>query len=456
MIPEQSSQRLFLAFPLLLSLGGYTYFTYYLERTEFALLMGVYSGLFLLFWHLLRLGKTSFSLLLLCGLLFRIIQVWGLPNLSQDFYRFIWDGELIRLGIDPYLQTPDMLYGHLRNTLPGASLLYDGMGSLSASHYSNYPPLNQFFFYLAAWLGGSTLIGKVAVLKVIIILSDLGIVWIGSRILTYLKKPKELILLYFLNPFVIIELTGNLHFEGVMMFFFLAGLYTLYRGWWLVAAALIAASVSVKLITLIFLPLLFMYRSELKLWPPSRSFFSAMGFIIAILLLFAASFLPFYSYNNLEHFGSSVNLWFSSFEFNASLYYLARQVGYWYKGYNTIGSIAPWIPVITLLTVAFLSFWKRNKTAGGVILSMLWAISIYLFISTTVHPWYLITPLLLSVFSGKIYVVAWSALVMLSYNTYSQEPYTESTLFLFIEYGIVFLVFLREMILDRKIKAFSG
>lgn len=441
-------------FLVALSTPLYHFFAYNLERTNFTALITIYGSLFILFLLLYKYGRDHFAQMVGAGLLFRLILLFATPNLSQDFYRFIWDGELMLMGTDPYLYTPDELFKEISGVMPHANILYEGMGSLSASHYSNYPPLNQVFFALSAFLGQQSLTAKVIALKLIMILGDLMTLWFGTRILKLLQKPQSLVLLYFINPFVILELTGNLHFEGVMMGFFTGGLWFLFRKQYVLAALFISASISLKLIPLIFLPLLYMYYTNGQWFPGTRKTLKALTFCSSILLLVALSFTPFTSFNNLEHFTASVNLWFSRFEFNASLYYLAREVGFWIKGYNVIGSIAPWIPVITLGTVLSLCFKKRNGEPEQLLTSMLWASTIYLFISTTVHPWYLVTPLILSVILNKKYMVVWTALVMLSYAAYVHPDYKENALFLWLEYGVTFIVFYIEMIRRKPIRAF--
>jgi len=107
------------------------------------------------------------------------------PNLSQDFYRFIWDGELVLSGINPYLQTPDAIMANGEILLSNAQELHNGMGSLSARHFSNYPPLNQLLFAFSAFLGGKSIMGSLIVMRSIIILADIGIYYFGKKLLHF-------------------------------------------------------------------------------------------------------------------------------------------------------------------------------------------------------------------------------------------------------------------------------
>ena len=103
------------------------------------------------------------------------------------------------------------------------------MGKLSARNYSNYPPLNQFMFGLAALLGGSSLLATVVVMRLQLILADIGIYYFGRKLLKNMNRSPYLIFWYFLNPLVIIECTGNLHYEALMLFFFVLAFFLLSR-----------------------------------------------------------------------------------------------------------------------------------------------------------------------------------------------------------------------------------
>ncbi|MEX0273898.1 MAG: mannosyltransferase, partial [Flavobacteriaceae bacterium] len=129
----------------------YMVFAYHLERTDFIKLLCLYGALFFFCAKLIQFEKWNFKFLLITGIVLRLVFLWAVPNLSQDYFRFIWDGELILEGINPYLQVPNEWISTPGFGVQHAEGLHQGMGSLSAKHYSNYPPLNQWLFAMCAF-----------------------------------------------------------------------------------------------------------------------------------------------------------------------------------------------------------------------------------------------------------------------------------------------------------------
>ena len=125
------------------SVALYSSFAYDLARTDFTKLILLYIALFVFAYQLVEKSGLNFKFLVGLGLLFRFIFLLATPNLSQDFYRFIWDGQMLLEGFNPYLYTPDQIMNQASTKIPLAQELYTGMGALSASHFTNYPPLNQ-------------------------------------------------------------------------------------------------------------------------------------------------------------------------------------------------------------------------------------------------------------------------------------------------------------------------
>ncbi len=430
----------------------YVAFAYDLERTDFIKLAGLYLASFFLSFKLIQIQKHNFWFLAGAALLFRLIFLFALPNLSQDFFRFIWDGRLIAEGWNPYQFIPDELISNPDFHISQANKLLEGMGSLSVGHFSNYPPLNQLIFAVGGWLAKNSILGSVIIFRLVIILADLGTLFFGRKLLKSLGIEEYRIFWYILNPFIIIEMTGNLHFEAVMVFFLVWALYLLHQRKWIWSAVIFGLSISVKLLPLLMLPLFFKYFGfeRKKEGEPGLSFWKLLGYYLLVFAVVIISFLPFYSEALASNFFSSVGLWFNKFEFNASIYYIIRWFGFQSKGYNIIESAGTALAISTFLLIMILTFLRKYDSTRKLITNMLIAVSIYLIFSTTVHPWYLAVPLILSIFTEFKYIIAWTAVIIFSYYTYSNREFQENLWFVVLEYFIVLGYFIYEVLLKKK------
>lgn len=410
----------------LLSLVNYYVFAYHLERTDFIKLIGLFAVLFFLCFKLIQFEKWNFKFLLVFGILFRLVFLVADPNLSQDFYRFIWDGQLVTQGINPYLQTPDTIMEEGSIFFKNLNQLYSNMGELSARHFSNYPPLNQLLFASATLLGGKTILGSVIAMRFYIILTDIGIFYLGRKLLRNLNQSPHLIFWYFLNPLVIIELTGNLHFEGVMLFFFMWAMFLFSVNKWALAGIPYALAICVKLVPLMFLPYFLKYLGLKK----SALFYLVVGLVCTVLLV------PFYAPEFIDNYSQTVGLWFSNFEFNAGPYNIIKKIAINYdqKPWEFIKVYGSVIPYLTIVLVLLFGFFKVDKNLKNLITAMLWILALYYFMSTTVHPWYIIFLLPLCIFTELRFPIVWSAVVILSYYAYSQTDFKENLWLLAFEY----------------------
>ncbi len=433
----------------------YFIFAYFLERSDFLNLLLLYSGLFYAAWKIIQHTKFNFWIWAVIGITARVLFLPSIPNLSQDFYRFIWDGRLLILGINPYMFSPEQLANGLLNAteltsleaISNAKVLIQGMGSLNASHYSNYPPINQLCFALAALFAKTSILGSVIVLRIIIIGADLGILYFGKKLLEKLNLPAKNIFWYFLNPFIIIELTGNLHFEGVMLFFIIWSLYMLDKKRWVLAAILLGVSVSVKLLPLLFLPLFYKYLAPEGLF--KKGFWKMKKFYWLTLATIVFTFAPFASKTFISNFSATIGLWFQSFEFNASIYYIIRWIGFQAVGWNIIATVGLILPMVVFICIVLLTVFRKYNTTQKLITGMLLAVSIYFLLATTVHPWYIATPVLLSVFTKYKFPLLWSFMICFSYAAYGANGFNENLLLVAIEYSVVIGVALWEIFIKK-------
>lgn len=418
----------------------YAIFAYALDRTSYTALLGIYTILFYFFWLIVSSDQVAERSLLQWSFALRALFILALPNLSQDFYRFIWDGRMLWQQFNPYLYTPDSFIQNGTYPIPQAQQLYDGMGALSSSHFTNYPPLNQLCFWLSALFAHKSIVGSVVVMRVLIVAADYGVYHFGKKLLYSLGIPTKRIFWYLLNPFVIIELTGNLHFEGVMAFFLVTSVYFLSMRKNSLSAVFFALSVSIKLIPLMFLPLLY----------KRLGFYKLALYSLIVLSITAFGFVPFLSSQFYTNYANTVGLWFQNFEFNASVYYLIRDAAYLARGYNEIAIIGKILPLVVVIFIAVVSLYRADTSVSSLIYKMVLVLGLYLFLSTTVHPWYIITLLCLSIFTTYKFPLVWSFVVFLSYAAYLHSAYTENLYIVALEYTVVYAALIYDLYIRRR------
>ena len=424
------------------SLIGYTILAYVLTRENTFWLVSIFGILFVLFWGFQRQIKTWKQLLLL-GLLLRLVFICATPNLSQDFYRYLWDGNLMGMGINPYLHTPKEVVELVQ--FPFSSVLYEKMGFLSNVNYSNYPPLSQYLFQGMAFFSQKNLLGGIIFLRFIYFMFEMLLFFLGKNLIKTLKLSPNLASWYFLNPLLIIETYGNLHGEGVMCGIFLLGLGFLFQKRVFFSALLFGITIAFKLFPLLFLPLFYFYFRRKR-----RLLF--YGIITTTVFLF---FLPFSNENTALNYWKTLNLWFNTFEFNASLFYLLRAIGFELVGFNIIKIVGLIMPFFLITSIGYISLRNRNLTDIQILKNLLWVCSLYLFTATTVHPWYVISLVALGLLSGYLFPLVWSAMVFLSYTAYGSPEVEESAVALVLEYSIVYACLAYELWKKPLLKHFQ-
>jgi len=150
--------------------------------------------------------------------------------------------------------------------------------------------------------------------------------------------------------------------------------------------------------------------------------------------------MPFWSSEFVNNYTETIGLWFSNFEFNAGLYNAIEQFGLQIdlKPWELIKSYGRITPYVTILIVLIFTLFRKNQNLPVLISSMLWILTSYYFLASTVHPWYIIFLVLLTVFTHYRFALVWSLLVILSYYAYSQEGFKENLGLLAIEYILVY------------------
>lgn len=392
----------------------------------FLLFSMAFAGLAGLFF--LAGEKLSFRKILLAGLLLRLAVFPFAPQWSDDFVRFLWDGELLKIGQNPYDQTPrEWQEGNIDPDNAYRNLLFENLNS--PDYYSVYPPLNQAIF----WLGAQASMGFVwngyYVLRLVLLLGEIGVFILLWKLLMAFQFSAKRIFWYWFNPLVIMEVTGNLHFEGLVLLFLLASLLAIQKQKIGLSGGFWGLAIGMKLLPLMLGPAFLAFEKS------RRSVWFWAGTTLAVIVCF----IPLLIDESWVNFAQSIKLYQGKFEFNASIYYLVREVGYWIEGFNVIGYVIPYFSVATIILIGYFSWKRQPKSIFELLDLMVLIYLVYLLLQPVVHPWYILPALGLSVIRGKLTFLLWSFGAIFSYQAYGNADFQEQYIFLILEYGLVVL-----------------
>lgn len=403
----------FLYFLLSVYLGGFV------PRTDFYTTITIFT---LLFGLLYFLKDIRFVWLLILGLGTRFVLCFVLPELSDDYYRFVWDGILNTKGINPYLYRPS----ELLTQLPELHRIYDHLNS--QDYYSVYPSINQYTYTIGAYVGDGDLYKSTVIMKLMIFVAECVSVFCLIALCKHFALNRKISLLYILNPLILLEFCGNLHFEGFMITMLLLSVYLLTQNKVYLASVTFSIAICLKIMPLIFLPLFIRYLGLKK----------GIIFTLLTLALSVISFSSFDVWNPMvyTHILESINLYFSSFEFNSSIFRIMQ----FYKLHEH--EYLKFIPKIILLTTIGFYFLRNQKqNIQDLVLALAIVQLVYLVFSQSIHPWYVLPIVPFALLSKRLDAFVWSYLIAFTYITYQTTQYTQSLPIICLEY-ILLIVFI--------------
>lgn len=420
---------------------GLIFINYFGSQSNFQSTILVYGVLFSIYIYFIRIRESFIDQSIdFIALAFHIVPLFAIPTLSPDVYRFIWDGEILTQGIHPYAYTPkDLIDQGFFQSNTYLESIYSEITQLSKENYSLYPTVNQFYFFLPALVTENTFLAVLIMKILLLATSIMGYVYL-KKILSFLNLSYKNVWIIAINPFVITELTGNLHFEGVMLSWLFVAFYFVLAKKWFLAALFWAIAINVKLTPLILLPFLIRYVG----WKLSIRLFVLVG-------LFSFLLLGIYLWPSVfPNFMQSIELYFNNFQFNSSIFSIIEYWVYPIYDYETILIVGPLLSKVGLLIICFIALWKPIGGGKHWFERMLWGYLIYLLFATTVHPWYIVIPLGLSVMTKNTFAIGWSILVTLSYGFYALESQVTSTVLIVAEYTGLFVLIIVDLVNRKK------
>lgn len=167
------------------------------------------------------------------------------PHLSTDAYRYVWDGRVQGLGINPYRHIPeDPALAPLRD-----EAIYPFINRRDVA-VTIYPPAAQLLFLAVAGPGGGLLAMRIAMVA-----CEAVVVAVLLAMLARFGLPTVRILAYAWHPLAVWEIAGSGHLDAAMLALVMLGLWLGVIGGRRVAgAAVLAVATLVKPFALLALP----------------------------------------------------------------------------------------------------------------------------------------------------------------------------------------------------------
>lgn len=329
--------------------------------------------------------------------LFRLTLLPTIPSLSDDLYRYGWEGRIQRAGFSPYRHPPEAQeLAHLRD----ASWPRINHKNISTV----YPTLSQLAFRtgtyitdllrLAApsrwksadrWMIWTDVVGQ----KVVFVFFDLLTILLVWKLMKHHGVDSRNLLLYVWNPLVVIEIAGSGHHDSLGICMLTLGVLAWEKGHEIWAGLGLAASFLSKYMSALLIPTAIL-RGQ---WP----MLGAWG-ALAIAGL-AVVRPPIVLVKGPAQYALN-------WQFNSSIYSILQQLaggdGYRAKAITAI--------------LGFAAMWWVARVAATPASAAFWGIAAALLLAPTVHPWYFLwlTPFL-CLFPNPAFLL-WNGTIALSYT----------------------------------------
>jgi len=320
-------------------------------------------------------NRSWLVLIFALGIAFRVVLIFSEPRLSDDMYRYVWEGRIQASGFSPYLTPPDA---------PELVPLRDETiwPLMNRKNFTTvYPPGAELMF-AALW---RSVPDSARWFQIVMASADVLAGALLAVLLRALGQPVQRVLIYLWSPLVIFETAHSAHMDALVL--------PLLVGAWLMrvkgrdgwTGALLGAATALKLYPALLLPALWRPRDDAGRGRPAWRMplvFSVVAGAAYVPYLARGSFSLAYLPTYLAEIG------------NMSLAYPIIQIT------QALGGRPEWVVHgLMAITQGLIGLtWIARPAADAVqaVRRCLWPIGAYLVLTPLLHPWYLawLVPLL--------------------------------------------------------------
>ncbi|MFQ6104314.1 MAG: glycosyltransferase [Candidatus Glassbacteria bacterium] len=287
----------------------------------------------------------SFCLLVACT---RILALHLHP--SDDLARYVWEGRILLDGHNPYSIPPKdpRLFGYRDDVY--SVINHKEMPAI-------YPP---FALYLFAGL--SKITASLAGFRLFMLLFELAAIAVMFQWIMALKVPRERIIIYALNPLVIVSIAGHGHLDSIQIFLLILGLYLNATGHKNLGMVSVTFAGLTKFLALFALPFLVTKRT--------------VKFLPVCLLIIIINYLPFFFLEEPFSLGN-LGVYVGKLEYYSLTFAPLRWI---------FGIQGAHLTTAIVLSVALIGLWlTRSRPEQGIAPFLL----LVTLMNTTIHFWYL-------------------------------------------------------------------
>ncbi len=273
------------------------------------------------------------------------------PVLSDDIFRYVWDGRVQKAGINPYLYPPAAReLSQLRD--PG----YESINNKDIS--TIYPPLMEIVFLAVVAVSESLLAMRLA-----FVVFDLALLFLLIRLLEAVGHNPMRALIYAWSPLVIVEISGSGHNDILVIVCLLAANLAIIQQRPGLSISLVTLSGLAKLVGFALSPLFFP-------WVRPRAW-------LLLPLLTAALTWPYVAAGRAAFVG--IDNYARRWRWNDSLFHVLSELTGSLETPKFIVAGALMVLVVVLVVRRVPPLEGSYLTLGAILL-----------LTTTVHPWYLV------------------------------------------------------------------
>jgi hypothetical protein len=367
------------------------------------------QGIRYLEWFLAAFALYLLAVILILIFTIALLQrasLWGSePTLSNDVWRYLWDGRLMTLGVNPYAEPVNSTALEVYDTPVRERVDHNWMAS-------PYPPAAQLVFAGIYSLAPES----PTAMQIAFTGFDLATGVVLVLFLQRLNLPSGRVVLYLWNPLIIVEFAHGAHVDSLMTLLVVLSLYLFYTGRQTGSVVALALGTLTK-----FIPVLWGWRRVLLYF----------AIITLGLLPFLGAGLGLAGELDGRGIFGAVRIYNVSWKTNDGLFYwLARVLEPLSQEPVALAR------TISLVLMGFVGLWvlnvaRREGSASDPVNAIhlcALLISVYVLVSAVVFPWYLTLLLALlplirvqNNWPGIAFTMGWlyfSAAVNLSYLTY--------------------------------------